>query len=139
MRIYNKKGFAFGVFMVALGIVNLVADLADNSMEVDGIILVAALFLFGFGMIARSLSRTLAREGRLEERDERNRLIELRSKSRSFQITQVATLVLIPVFLVMGKLSGHDGFIGMGTGLGFAFSISMFAEIATFCYYESKS
>ena len=34
-------------------------------------------------------------------------------------------------FLIMGKISGEKAFIGMGVGLAFAYTISMFAEIFT--------
>ena len=38
-----------------------------------------------------------------------------------------------------GKVSGYEGFIAIGVGLAFAFTISMFAEIFTYMYYESKN
>ena len=34
---------------------------------------------------------------------------------------------------------GYDGLIGMGVGLAFSFAISMFAEVFTYMYYESKN
>ena len=46
---------------------------------------------------------------------------------------------LMLALLVMGKVSGYEGFIAMGVGLAFAFTISMFAEIFTYMYYESKN
>lgn len=41
----------------------------------------------------------------------------------------------------MGKVSSYEGSIAMGVGLAFAFAfaISMFAEIFTYMYYESKN
>ena len=42
-------------------------------------------------------------------------------------------------FLNMGKISGEKAFIGMGVGLAFAYTISMFAEIFTYCYYEKHT
>ena len=75
----------------------------------------------------------------MEELDERNRLIELKSKSRSFRLTQIISFVLMLFLLVAGSVSGYDGLIGMGVGLAFSFAISMFAEVFTYMYYESKN
>ncbi len=139
MKIYNKKVFASGVFMVALGVLNLMADGINHTVDANGLILAAALLLFGFGAIMRSLSKQMAKEDKLEQLDERNRLIDLKSKSRSFQLTQGIIFALMVILLVMGKLSGYEGFVAMGTGLAFAFAISMFTEVFTYAYYESKN
>ena len=139
MRIYNKKAFASGIFMMALGLLNLITGMMRQDFDISAIILIAALFAFGFGAIMRSISRRMAKEDKLEELDERNRLIALKSKSKSFRLTQIISFILMIVLLVMGKLSGYEGFIGMGTGLAFAFTISMFAEVFTYMYYESKN
>ena len=87
----------------------------------------------------RSISQRMAIEDKLEELDERNRLIALKSKSKSFQLTQIISFMLMLALLVMGKVSGYEGFIAMGVGLAFAFAISMFSELFTYMYYESKN
>lgn len=46
--------------------------------------------------------------------------------------------VLTVALYVMGKVSGDEGWIAMGIGLAFAFSISMFTELFTYMYYEGK-
>lgn len=139
MKIYNKKVFASGIFMMALGLLNLITSIVRHDLDINSIILIVALFAMGFGSVMRSMSQQMAKEDKLEELDERNRLIELKSKSKSFRLTQIISFVLMLVLLVMGKVSGYEGFIAMGVGLAFAFSISMFAEIFTYMYYESKN
>lgn len=139
MKIYNKKAFASGVFMAALGMLNLIAGVMSHKMDLGWGVLTAALFLLGFGTVMRSISKKMSREDRLEELDERNCLIELKSKSKSFQLTQLISFVLMLVLLVMGKVSGYEGLIAVGTGLAFAFTISLFAEIFTYMYYESRN
>ena len=129
MKIYNKKAFASGVFMTGLGVLNLAMDILNGSTDLNGIILVTLLFLFGFGTIMRSLSKRLTREDKLEALDERNQLIELKSKSQSFRLTQIISFLLMLVLLV----------ITMGVGLAFAFTISLFTEIFTYMYYEEKN
>lgn len=139
MKIYNKKVFASGVFMVALGLLNLITSMMRQDFDINSIILIAALFVLGFGSIMRSISQRMAKEDKLEELDERNRLIALKSKSKSFRLTQIISFTLMLALLVMGKVSGYEGFIAMGVGLAFAFAISMFTEIFTYMYYESKN
>lgn len=139
MKIYNKKSFVGGAFIVALGTLNLIMDLINHTFEIKGIILVVALYFFGGEMVIRSLSRKYTREDKLDEMDERNQLIKLKSQSKSFRLTQSISFLLMLALLVMGKISGYDGFISMGVGMAFAFSISMFTEIFTFMYYEHKN
>lgn len=79
MKIYNKKTFLFGVFAVALGALNVAADFVNKKWEVSGIVLAAALFFVGIGSLMRSLSQKMSREDKVEEADERNRLIALKS------------------------------------------------------------
>lgn len=139
MKIYNKNSFAKGIFMLALGTLNLIMDLINHTFEIKGAILAVILYFLGGGLIIRSLSLKFTKEDRLDKMDERNNLIELKSKSKSFSLTQTISFLLMLVFLVMGKISGYDGFIAMGVGLAFSFTISMFAEIFTYMYYESKN
>lgn len=139
MKIYNKKSFAEGIFMLALGMLNLIMDLINHKFEIKGVILILALYFLGGGLIIRGLSLKFTKEDKLDKMDERNQLIELKSKSKSFRLTQTISLLLMLTFLIMGKVSGYDGFIAMGVGLAFAFAISMFAEIFTYMYYESEN
>lgn len=139
MKIYNKKVFASGVFEIALGLLSLIADIMKQDFSIKSSVLIAVLVVLGFGSILRSVSPRMAKEDKLEELDERNRLITLKSKSKSFQFTQIISFILMLALLVMGKVTGFEGFIAMGVGLAFAFTVSMFAEIFTYLYYESKN
>lgn len=139
MKIYNKKTFCFGVFAVALGVLNVAADFVNKKWEVSGIVLAAALFFVGIGSLMRSLSRKMAREDKLEETDERNRLIALKSKSMSLRIVQTVSFLLMLILLIAGKVTGAESLIAAGVGLAFAVGISVFAEFFTSLYYEAKN
>lgn len=125
--------------MIAIGTLNLIMDLINRTFEIKGIILIIALYFLGGGIIIRSLSRKYTQEEKLDEMDERNQLIKLKSKSKAFRLTQTISFLLMLALLVMGKISGYDGFISMGVGIAFAFSISMFTEIFSFMYYDHKN
>ena len=139
MKIYNKKSFSEGIFMLVLGSLNLIMDLINHTLDINGTILFVALYFFGGGLIIRSLSLKFAKEDKLDKMDERNQLIELKSKSKAFRFTQTISFLLMLTFLIIGKISDYEGFLTMGIGLGFSFSISMFSEIFTYMYYESKN
>ncbi len=139
MKIYNKKSFVEGIFLLTLGALNLIMDSINHTFDINDAILIIALYIMGGGLIIRSLSLKFAKEDRLEKMDERNQLIELKSKSKAFRLTQTISFVLMLAFLIIGKVSGYDGFMSMGIGLAFSFSISMFAEIFTYMYYEHKN
>lgn len=139
MKIYNKKVFVSGIFMVALGILNLITSIRRKDADINSIILIAVLLVLGFGKIKRSLSQRMSREDKLEELDERNRLIELKSKSKSFQLTQNLSFVFMLIMLFFGKVSGYEGFIAVAVGLAFFWAISMFVELFAYWYYDSKN
>lgn len=139
MKIYNSKAFASGVFLIVLVALSLAGSIISNKIEGKGVILAAVLFLFGTDTIVRSLSKKKTKEDRMDELDERNRFIELKTQSRSFQLTKKISLVFMLVLIAMGKVSGYEGFIIMGVGMSFSWTISMFTEIFTSLYYEAKN
>lgn len=139
MKIYNKKSFAEGIFILALGTLLLIMDCINQTFEVKGAVLIFALYFFGGGFLVRSLSRKLTREDRLDQMDERNQLIEWKSKRKAYQLTQILSFALMLVLLVIGKISGTESLIAIAVGLAFALAISMLTEAFSFMYYESKN
>lgn len=138
MKIYHKKRFAFGAVSTALGLLNLATGI-KTGIGISDMILILALFLVGGVSITRSLSRKLSREDKLEEMDERNRLIELKSRSRALRLTQGICFVLLLVFLVAGHLAKENLFTGIGAGFAFAYTISMFSEVFSYLYCEEHN
>lgn len=139
MKIYNKKNFISGIFMVILSFLNFGMDVIRNTIEIKGIVLATVLFLMGGTVLFRSLSQRLSQEDKLEKLDERNQLIELKSQSKAFRLTQTITFVLLLVGLVVGGILDSDGCIAFALGLAFSFSISMWTELSTSIYYEYKN
>lgn len=137
MRIYNKKKFAFGVFSLVMGMLNLVTGII-TGLDAKGVILIILLFLIGAGSLARSLSQKMSREDKLEERDERNQLIDMKSKSLAFRLTQGISFVLGLLFLVGGAVAKDDSIAALGLGFIFTVTISMFGEMGAFLHYEKK-
>ena len=137
MKIYNRKKFVSGAFCILLGALLLVTSALRHG-NASSWSLALVLLALGAGELARSLSKIWAKEDKLEEWDERNRFIDWNAKSRAFQLTQGISFVLMLAMLAMGKVSGYEGFIYIGVGLAFAWSISMFSELFAHLYYEFK-
>ena len=112
---------------------------ALRGADAGDIVLIACLLFFGIGAMLRGTSKRLAREDRLEELDERNRLVELKSKSAAFRLTQAVCFGLMLALLVAGKVSGTQALIAIGVGLAFALSISMLAELGAYFYCEKRN
>ena len=88
MKVYNKKGFAWGVFWLALGICGLVMELFIHPSDflpetVKGIIIYSILVLIGLTGFLRAFSVRATREDLIEENDERNKLINLKSEAKT--------------------------------------------------------
>ena len=67
MKIYNKKVFASGAFELAMGLLLLITSITRQDLDINAIILIVALFAFGFGSIIRSISQRMAKEDQLED------------------------------------------------------------------------
>lgn len=137
MKIYNKKYFAYGLASLALGIAVFVT--AERPVEIKPIVLALLCAIIGVGFIFRSFSRELTKADKLDELDERNQLIALKSNSKTSQITQLGSGILTVAFIGMGGGSGNKDFITMGVGAAFCFTISLFAEMFTKIYYEKHN
>ena len=137
MRIYNKKKFAYGVFSLTLGLLVLVTGIM-KGLHAKGAILSILLLLTGAGSLARSLSRKMSREDIVEERDERNRLIDMKTKGLAFRLTEGISYVLGLLFLVSGALAKDDAIVALGLGFILTVTIAMFAEVGAWFHYEKK-
>lgn len=94
MKIYNKKTFASGVFSLVLGLALLVGMAATGNWRPKSVVLCVLCLLFGVGSVTRALSRDKAVRDLIDERDERNILVALRTKSTCFTVVKTALWVL---------------------------------------------
>ena len=104
MKIYNKKKFASGVFLLLLGLFRFTPFFAGRGWDARDIFWAVVAFLLGVSELTHSLSYTLTKKDRLEDLDERNRLIDWKAKSMTLKIAQSIYLVLGGIFLLAGIL-----------------------------------
>ncbi len=137
MKIYSMKSFIYGLAPLTLGTGVFVT--AEQPVGVKPVILAVLCAAIGAGFVLRSFSHKIARADKLEELDERNQLIALKSNSKTSQITQLGSGILTVAFIGLGGGSGNKDFIAIGAGAAFCFTISLFAEMFTKIYYEKHS
>lgn len=135
MKIYHKKNFTFGMFSLFLGGLNL-ALAALRGFDLASGVLVALLLVMGGASLVRSLSQEYSREDRLEELDERNRLVKLKSQSQTYAICQFVYLGGSVALCAWGKMIGSEPRMYIGLGLLTAFFIALTADFFTWMYYD---
>jgi len=138
MKIYHKKNFTFGLFSLFLGGLNL-ALAALRGFDVKSGVLIALLLIMGGAGLVRSLSQKYSREDRMEELDERNRLVRLRAQSQTYAICQFVYLGGSVALCAWGKMAGSEPRMYLGLGLLAAFFIALTADFFTWMYYDDHT
>lgn len=139
MKICHKKNFWAGVGMLALGILNLATALWRGQMEWSDWVLVLALVFLGGSSLLRSLSPKLARQDKIEEQDERNALVQLKTRTSAFRWTRLVSFGLMLSLLIAGAVTRERLLLAVAVGLAFALTVSFFAEFFAALYHESKN
>ncbi len=136
--IYNKTGFFDGLFLLLCAAGSMVTALTKDLGWRQHVFTVLFLY-FGVDRVVRAVTLEDAQKDLIEERDERNRMVALKSQAMSFRIVQTVSL-LLAFFLVLigGKINQLD-LVSAGAGAFLCFVISVFAELFTRKYYEKHS
>lgn len=110
MKIYNKKNFISGIFWAFLGISILLHAIvkpeAEIFLQIKYIVLSVGVLIIGSSSLLRSLSKTAARQDIIEELDERNKLVVLKSKAKLLDLL-VGILIVIAVIGFIGLVSSN--------------------------------
>lgn len=142
MKLYNKKGLVFGLFWTILGVSALVLELVrpsgNTAVFIRDIVLFSLLILFGVRQVVRAFSRAATREDMLEERDERNRFIKLKTGSTMFKVAEIMLFLWTVASMVGYGFTRDDiwvmGVLVAGLTLGLLFIIELFVGV----HYENK-
>lgn len=140
MKIYNKKGFFLGIFWVLLAIGCAVADLRrpDPNMliRVRDWVLTVFVFLLGISSFWRAFSRSATREDRIEEMDERNRLVEIKSKARMLDFVYGTLFVLVVGSLIGFQVTASEVWLALFIIPGFLLGLFVLVHIFIKLYYN---
>lgn len=141
MKIYNKKGFGWGIFWTLLSISGLILTfLKPDSlfMNIKHVAVYVVILAIGVRQILHALSKSATWRDQVEEQDERNQLVQIKSKAKSFQIVHWS-LVVVAAGALIGYIVTRNmvwGGICVATMLWWTFSLIVcgVAEV----YYDSR-
>ncbi len=140
MKIYNKKGFVLGVIWTFLAVWNIILDFSSpdsNSLvQIKDSILSVFLLLLGITSFFRAFSKKATREDIIEQRDERNRLINYKSKSRMLDIAYSVLFVFMVCGMIGFKTTANMVWFAVFIIPGFLLGLFLIVEIFVKLYYE---
>ena len=142
MKIFNKRGLAWGVFWLIVGLGGLALEVfrpsSVKAVFVRDIVLFGLLLLFSIRQIVRAFSASASRADFLEERDERNRFIKLKTSSAMFRVAEGLLFAWVVGSAIAFGFTQDEiwtmAVIVSGLTLGLMFIIELFVGI----HYENK-
>lgn len=143
MKIYHKKNFGTGLFFTLLGAAFIVLFLVRGNIEPKSVVFCVLSLLLGPGLLLRSVDKRLSFQDRVDELDERNILVKLRTKSTAFSIVQY-TLLGVCALCAVGAIAyqrNPEGQLVLGGMLivsGVVWFISLLSELFCGLHYEKK-
>lgn len=139
MKIYNKKGFFSGVLWTAAGAFCLYRDIVDSAdflpQQIKSVAFSLVFLAIGLTSLIRAFSKSATREDRIEEMDERNRLVRLKTDSVTLKILgylQLAGMIIGILGYAFTQI-GIYGFLFLFSGLSIT-ATAVIALIATVWY-----
>ena len=143
MKVYNKKGLAWGAFWTALGLFSLYRYITDPvdflPRQIKHLVIAAVVLLLGIAGFVRAFSKSATREDKITELDERNRLVKLKYKARTFDIMFWITMAVMLLSLLAYLLTENLGWGFIFVTSGVLAGISVLVELIVFIYYERRS
>lgn len=135
--IYNKYGFLDGLFFLLCAVGSLVTASSKN-LDWHQHVYTALFLYFGLNRITRAVTLEDAKKDITEERDERNKLVDLKTQAISFRITQTASLLLMVFFVLKGGTFNQLDLVSAGAGAALCFFISILSGFFTRKYYDRR-
>lgn len=138
MKIYNKKLFVLGMYLLFLDIPTLIRGVYA------GFDLMTAEWLLTFTILAlTNIARALSRKDGQEEKhkwDERDNFVQIKARSRALEIGMFACFGLGFLLYLWGGVSHPEGAVFyIGFGLMSSILVLLPMNLFTFLYYEEKS
>ena len=139
-KIYHKKNFCGGLCLLVLGVALPVTCLIrgwERFSVKDGVLTVL-LILTGVGVILRSLDREKSREDRREERDERNRWIELRSQAVCYRVLWWLVVAGLLACGVGYSVTKEDVYLGLFSACLVLYLAALVSRLVSKLYFENR-
>lgn len=142
MKVYNKKGLAFGIFWCIISVVNIfnafVSPDSDTLMQSKNIFFSVVMLLIAINSFYRAFSKKATFEDYIEKHDERNILINYKCKSRTLDIVYVVLFIFMVLSTVGYIYNRNIVFASVLTMSGLFMTLFLFIEIFVYAYYNKK-
>lgn len=143
MKIYNRKGLVWGVFWTLIAAFNLYHSILspDDFLmgQIKDILISVVVLLLGVNGFVRAFSKKATVQDKIEQEDERNRLIKLKSGAKAFQVLQIFLLLATGVFAVVYKLTSNIGWIPFLIATAVIWNVGFLVDMIAGIYYEKHS
>lgn len=140
MKIYNKKGFIFGILWTALGVSSLIISILSPDdflpKEIKNLVIAIVVILIGISGFYRAFSKKATREDKIQEQDERNRLLTLKTKSLTLKILYGCLALVAIGGLIAYELTNRTAWIDTIAVAGVLLGFMLLVEIVVSIYYE---
>ena len=143
MKIYNKKGLLWGIVWTAAGAFCLYRDAADASgflpQQIKSVVLSLIMLAIGVTGFVRAFSKRASMEDRVEERDERSRLIRLKTASQTLRVLMWVQAAAMALGLLAHAFTENLVWGCLFLFSGLTITLEAAVSIAAAVYYEKRS
>ncbi len=137
MKIYNKSNFFLGLFLSVLGLALFFVSIW-KGFDLKGSVLMVLCLFFGIGVMIRSFSAEMSREDKISERDERNILIQMKSRGMALRLSEGVCFVCLIVCMLGHSVIGEVLAVPMTLAFGIMLAVMMLLELILAIYYDRK-
>lgn len=142
MTIYNKSGFVWGIIWTILGVARLallvIVPEDSTAQLIKGLGLGIFMLILGVTMFRRAFSKQATREDRIEQRDERNKLVTLKAQARTSTVLLWTIVVFMAAGFVGYMVTNNVAWAFVFTVPAVFLIVYMFSIIGLTIYYEHR-
>lgn len=142
MTIYNKSGFVWGIIWTILGVARLallvIVPEDSTAQLIKGLVLGIFMLILGVTMFRRAFSKQATREDRIEQRDERNKLVTLKAQARTSTVLLWTSVVFMAAGFVGYMVTNNVAWAFVFTVPAVFLIVYMFSIIGLTIYYEHR-
>ena len=143
MKIYNKKGLILGIILAALGVFILISKIVLPEKflpeQIKEIAIAVLAILMGISGFIRAFSKQLTKEDQIEDSDERNRLLTLKTKSLTLKILYGCLAVSAIGSGAAYKLTANTTWIPVLTVSAILIGFLLLVELVVSICYERRT
>ena len=137
MKIYSKKKLISALLFVMIALAGIVVQFMKGfSLELS--ILAPLLLLFAYRDFRRSFSKEAVKKEFIEQKDERNQLVNQRSNAFAFKIVLIFAASLELVLVILYGIYQENMLIPAILTLGVIVTVSFISSIFSSIYFEKR-